>query len=105
MVEACRNSDGATAKQQIDAVITDLHGDVRPALGEVITLGRILYRWAEDVLGHFVRPGPGNGPTEIVNGCFEHPSCTTLGFRDLTHHILRFLLDTGGSRRLSHPRM
>ena len=105
IVEAYRNPDRAAAKQQLAAVITDLAGDVPPSLTEIITLGRALKRRADDVLAYFDRPGTSNGPTEAINGRLEHLRGTALGFRNLTHYIIRSLLDTGGFRPLLHPQM
>ena len=86
-------------------MITDLCGDVPPSLTEVITLGRTLKRRTDDVLAYFDRPGTSNGPTEAINGRLEHLRGTALGFRNLTHYIIRALLDTGGFRHLVHPQM
>lgn len=104
-VEAYRNPDRAAAKQRLAVVIHDLACDVPASLTEVITLGRTLKRRAEDVLAYFDRPGTSNGPTEAINGRLEHLRGTALGFRNLTHYILRSLLDTGGFRPLLHPQI
>lgn len=74
------------------------------ALREVVTLGRTLKRRAVDVLAYFDRPGTSNGPTEAINGRLEHLRGSALGFRNLTNHIARSLLETGGFRPQVHPR-
>jgi len=58
---------------------------------------------AADVLAHFDRPGTGNRPTEAIDGRLEHLCGSALGFRDLTDHIARSLLDAGGFRPRLHP--
>lgn len=105
IVEAYRNPNRAAAKQQLAAVIKDLAGDVPASLTEIISLGRTLRRRAEDVLAYFDRPGTSNGPTDAINGRLEHLRGTALAFRNLTHYIIRSLLDTGGLRPLLHPQM
>ena len=105
VVQAYRNPDRIAAKQQLADVIKRLAADVPPALTELITLGRTLKRRAPDVLAYFDRPGTSNGPTEAINGRLEHLRGTALGFRNLTHYILRSLLDTGGFRPQLHPQM
>ena len=104
-VEAYRNPDRVAAKQQLAAVIQDLASDVPASLFEVITLGRTLNLQVEDVLAYFDRPGTSNGPTEAINGRLEHLRGIALGFRNLTHYILRSLLDTDGFRPLLHRQM
>ncbi|NYD43533.1 hypothetical protein BJZ21_003616 [Nocardioides panaciterrulae] len=59
----------------------------------------------EDVLAHFDRPGTSNGPTEAIDGRLEHLRGSALGFRNLTNHIARSLLETGGFRPQLHPRL
>lgn len=104
-MEAYRNPDRVAAKQQLAAVIQDLASDVPASLFEVITLGRTLNLQVEDVLAYFDRPGTSNGPTEAINGRLEHLRGIALGFRNLTHYILRSLLDTDGFRPLLHRQM
>ena len=79
-------------------------GPALPApLSEVNTLGRTLKRRAADALAYFERPGTSNGPTEAINGRLEHLYGSALGFRNLTNHIARSLLETGGFRPRHHP--
>jgi transposase len=85
-------------------LIDALSHDVPAALSEVITLGRTLKKRATDVLAYFNRPGTSNGPAEAINGRLEHLRGSALGFRNLTNHIARSLLETGGFRPRLHPR-
>jgi transposase len=54
------------------------------------------------VLAYFDRPGTSNGPTEAINGWLQHLRGTALGFRNLTHHMTRALLDCSGFRPALH---
>lgn len=56
-----------------------------------------------DVLAYFDQSGTSNGPMEALSGRLEHLSGSALGFRNLTHHIARSLLETGGFRPRLHP--
>ena len=85
-------------------IITAIGAAVPTTLTELITLGRTLKRRAADVLAYFVRPGTSNESTEAINGRLEHLCGSALGFRNLTNHIARSLLETGGFRPRPHPR-
>jgi len=76
-------------------LIESVSQGVPAALGEVSTLGRTLEKRAVDVLAYFDRPGTSNGPTEAICGRPEHMRGLALGFRNLTNHIARSLLETG----------
>ncbi|SPT55249.1 Transposase and inactivated derivatives [Schaalia odontolytica] len=78
---------------------------VRSCLTELITLGRTLKHRAQDILAYFGHPHTSNGPTEAINGRLEHLRRPALGFRNLTHHITRCLLETGGFRPQLHPQI
>ena len=102
IVAAYRHPDRASGKKALQAVIDDLTQGVPTQLTELITLGRTLKRRALDVLAYFDHPGTSNGPTEAINGRLEHLRGTALGFRNLTHYVIRALLDTGGFRTELH---
>ncbi|MDF9877739.1 transposase [Cellulosimicrobium cellulans] len=55
------------------------------------------------MLAFFDLPGTSNRPAEDINGRLEHLRGSALGFRDLTRHIARSPLETGGFRPLLHP--
>ena len=63
----------------------------------------MLTRCAGDVLDYPNRPGTSNRPTEVINGRLEHLRRSALGFRNLTHHIARSLLETGGFKPRRYP--
>ena len=103
MVSAYREPDRAKGRTMMQALITSLSHGVPATLREIITLGRTLNRRAADILAYFDRPGTSNGPTEAINGRLEHLRGSALGFRNLTNHIARSLLESGGFRPRLHP--
>ena len=58
--------------------------------------GRTLKQRTVDILAFSDRPDMSNGPTEAVNGRLEHLRGSVPGFRNLTSHTARALLETGG---------
>ena len=86
-------------------LIASISHNVPAALSVVITLGRTLTKRAGDILAYFDRPGTSNGPTDAINGRLEHLRGTALGFRNLTNHIARSLLETGGFRPQLYRRL
>jgi transposase len=105
MIAAYREPDRRRGRELMRTLITSLSHGVPAALTEVITLGRTLTRRAGDILAYFDRPGTSNGPTEAINGRLEHLRGTALGFRNLTNHVARSLLETGGFRPQLHRRL
>jgi len=105
MITAYRDTDRARGRAAMTAVIEAVNTAVPAALTELHRLGRTLKRRAADILAYFDRPGTSNGPTEAVNGRLEHPRGSALGFRNLTNHIARSLLETGRFRPRLHPRL
>jgi transposase len=101
-IAAYRESNRATGRTMMQALINTLSTGVPQPLQEVITLGRTLQKRAADVLAYFDRPGTSNGPTEAINGRLEHLRGSALGFRNLTNYIARSLLETGGFRPQLH---
>ena len=75
------------------------------SLTELTTLGGTLKRRAGDILAYFDHPHTTGGPTEAINGSFEHLRGSALGFRNLTNYITRALLETGGFRPQLHPQL
>lgn len=61
-------------------------------------LGTTLKRRKADVLAYFDHVGSSSGPTEVLNGRFEHLRGVALGVRYLAHHFAQSLLETGGFR-------
>ncbi len=105
MVAAYRHPDPATGKKLMTALIDSVTTGVPKSPVEITTLGRTLKKRAVDVLAFFDRPGTSNGPTEAINGRLEHLRGSALGFRNLTNHIARSLLETGEFRPQLHPHL
>ncbi|WP_413227907.1 transposase [Actinomyces respiraculi] len=103
MVAAYRHRDRAQGKTLMHKLITSISHGVPPELSEVTVLGRTLHTRATDVLACFDHPRTSNGPTQAVNGRLEHLRPAALGFRNLTNHTTRALLEAGGFRPLLHP--
>jgi transposase len=103
MIAAYREPDRAAGRELMRSLIESLSHNVPSVLTEIATLGRTLKKRAADVLASFDRPGTSNGPTEAINGRLEHLRGSALGFRNLTNHIARSLLETGGFRPQLHP--
>ena len=103
MITAYRDPDRTHGKNLMQRLIDSVSHGVPGVLTEIITLGRTLKKRAADVLAYFDRPGTSNGPTEAINGRLEHLRGSALGFRNLTNHIARSLLETGGFRPRLHP--
>jgi transposase len=103
MISAYREPDRTRGKHLMTKLIESVTTGVPTPLIELRTLGRTLKTRAEDVLAYFDRPGTSNGPTEAMNGRLEHLRSSALGFRNLTNHIARSLLETGGFRPRLHP--
>jgi transposase len=103
MICAYRAPDRTAGRTEMASVIEALAGDVPAPLVELRKLGRTLARRVCDVLAYFERPRTSNGPTEAVNGRLEHLRGLALGFRNLTHYIVRALLEAGGFRPRLHP--
>jgi transposase len=103
MIAAYREPDRKHGRQQTEQLIAAISSGVPTALKEVVTQGRTLKRRAADVPAYFDRPGTSNGPTEAINGRLEHLRGSALGFRNLTNHIAKCMLETGGFRPQLHP--
>ncbi|QTI67932.1 ISL3 family transposase [Gordonia polyisoprenivorans] len=67
---------------------------VPAGLSELAQLGRSLWSRRAEILAYF-DTGASNGPVEAINGRLEHLRGIALGFRNLTHYILRSLIHSG----------
>ncbi len=105
MIHAYRETDKATGRAEMAAVIQALGTGVPERLVELRKLGRTLARRVCDVLAYFERPRTSNGPSEAINGRLEHLRGLALGFRNLAHYIARALLEAGGFRPQLHPHL
>ena len=86
-------------------VIELIKAKIPTGLPELASLGRSLKRRSGDILAYFDREGTSHGPTEAINGRFEHLRGSALGFRSLVNHIARSFLESGGFRPVLHPRL
>ena len=105
MITAYREPERGLGKFVMQTIIDSLGSEVPALLIELRRLGRTVKQRAADILAFFDRPGTSNGPTEAINGRLEHLRGSALGFRNLTNHIARSLLETGGFRNHLHPQM
>jgi transposase len=105
MIAAYRDQDRTQGRQLMVDLIEALSTGVPQDLAEIIRLGRTLKQRANDVLAYFDRPGTSNGPTEAINGRLEHLRGSAPGLRNLTHYIVRSLLEASGFRPQRHPQM
>ena len=100
-----RHPDPALGAAQMRRLIKSLATGVPTGLTEVKRLGRTLNRRAGDILAYFQHPRTSNGPTEAINGRLEHLRGSALGLRNLTNHIARSPLETGGFRPVLHRQL
>jgi len=105
MIAAYRDPDRTHGRELMTKLIESVSAGVPSVLTELVTPGRTLTKRAVDVLAYFDRPGTSNGPTEAINGRLEHLRSSAPGFRNLTNHIARSLLESGGFRPQLHPRL
>ena len=105
IVAAYRHPDPKEGKQLMAQLIDQVSLGVPTCLTEIRRLGRTLKNRSADILAYFDRPGTSNGPTEATNGRLEHLRGSALGFRNLTHYIVRGLLECGGFRPHLPPQM
>ena len=79
------------------AVLLDstIEGCLADEVPEIVTMGRTLSRWREEILNHH-RTGASNGPTEGTNFCAKQVKRAGRGFTNFAHYRLRVLLHAGG---------
>lgn len=95
-MNAYRAPDTSAGKVLMQAEINTLTSMRVPrSLTELMTLGRTLKRRAGDILAYFDHPHTSNGPTEAINGRFEHLRGSAQGFVNPHHYRLRCLLHSG----------
>ncbi|OZC31606.1 ISL3 family transposase [Gordonia polyisoprenivorans] len=75
-------------------VLKKIHTGLPAGLAELAQLGRSLWARRKEILAYF-DTGASNGPVEAINGRLEHLRGIALGFRNLTHYILRSLIHSG----------
>ena len=72
-----------------------IEGCLADEVPEIVTMGRTLSRWREEILNHH-RTGASNGPTEGTNFCAKQVKRAGRGFTNFEHYRLRVLLHAGG---------
>ena len=75
-------------------LLKQIHTGLPVGVPELGQLGRSLWKRKEQILAYFDTRAS-NGPTEATNGRLEHLRGIALGFRNLTHYLLRSLLNCG----------
>jgi transposase len=85
-------TDPKDAALLLDKAIVACQADEVP---EVVTLGKTLSRWREEILNHH-RTGASNGPTEGLNFCAKQVKRSGRGFSRFENYRLRVLLYAGG---------
>jgi transposase len=85
-------AEPAEAAVLLDKAIIACRADDVP---EIISLGRTLARWREEILNHH-RTGASNGPTEGLNFCAKQVKRAGRGFSTFKNYRLRVLLYAGG---------
>jgi transposase len=85
-------ADPDEAAVLLDKAIIACRADDVP---EIISLGRTLARWREEILNHH-RTGASNGPTEGMNFCAKQVKRAGRGFSSFKNYRLRVLLYAGG---------
>ena len=94
LVSAYAQTDRRKGKISMFKLLKRIKSGVPKALPELAQLGRSLWRRRKEILAYF-DTGASNGPVEAINGRLEHLRGIALGFRNLTHYILRSLIHSG----------
>lgn len=94
LVAAYGNPDRRQGKIAMFKILKRIKSGVPKALPELAQLGRSLWKRRKEILAYF-DTGASNGPVEAINGRLEHLRGIALGFRNLTHYILRSLIHSG----------
>lgn len=94
LVAAYGNPDRRAGKIAMFKILKRIKSGVPKALPELAQLGRSLWKRRKEILAYF-DTGASNGPVEAINGRLEHLRGIALGFRNLTHYILRSLIHSG----------
>lgn len=94
LVAAYGSPDRRTGKIAMFKILKRIKSGVPKALPELAQLGRSLWKRRKEILAYF-DTGASNGPVEAINGRLEHLRGIALGFRNVTHYILRSLIHSG----------
>ncbi|MGB6244047.1 ISL3 family transposase [Gordonia sp. (in: high G+C Gram-positive bacteria)] len=94
LIDAYEHEDRRAGKIMMFKLLKRIHTDVPSGLPELAQLGRSLWKRRHEILAYF-DTNLSNGPVEAMNGRLEHLRGIALGFRNLTHYILRSLIHSG----------
>lgn len=94
VIDCYQDGDKRRGKKNMRELITTLARYTNTGLPELAQLGRTLAKRSKDILAYFDK-GVSNGPVEAINKRLEHLRGIALGFRNLTHYILRCLIHSG----------
>lgn len=94
LVAAYSDPDKRAGKLTMFKTLKRLKSAVPKELTELAQLGRSLWKRRKQILAYF-DTGASNGPVEAINGRLEHLRGIALGFRNLTHYIVRSLIHSG----------
>jgi transposase len=94
LIAAYDNPDRRAGKLAMFKTLKRIHTGLPAGLQELAQLGRSLWKRRHQILAYF-DTGTSNGPVEAINGRLEHLRGIALGFRNLTHYILRSLIHSG----------
>jgi transposase len=97
IIAAYGNEDRRAGKLAMFKFLKRIRAGVPKGLEELAQLGRSLWRRRHQILAYF-DVGVSNGPVEAINGRLEHLRGIALGFRNLSHYILRSLIHPGQLR-------
>ncbi|NDK89522.1 transposase, partial [Gordonia desulfuricans] len=94
LIDAYDQPNKRDGKIAMYKLLKRIHTGLPAGLAEVAQLGRSLWARRAEILAYF-DTGASNGPVEAINGRLEHLRGIALGFRNLTHYILRSLIHSG----------
>ncbi|MDL9939048.1 ISL3 family transposase, partial [Gordonia sp. ABSL1-1] len=101
LIDAYGQPNKREGKIAMYKLLKRIHSGVPAGLAELAQLGRSLWARRAEILAYF-DTGASNGPVEAINGRLEHLRGIALGFRNLTHYILRSLIHSGGLAERLH---
>ncbi|WLP88433.1 ISL3 family transposase [Gordonia sp. NB41Y] len=94
LIDAYEQPTKRDSKIAMYKLLKKIKTGVPAGLSELAQLGRSLWSRRAEILAYF-DTGASNGPVEAINGRLEHLRGIALGFRNLTHYILRSLIHSG----------
>lgn len=95
IIAAYEHPDRRVGKRWMYKIMCRIRKDLPAGVQELGQLGRTMWKRRAEILAYF-DTGASNGPVEAINGRLEHLRGIALGFRNLSHYILRSLIHSGG---------